>query len=284
MVLCQDNKYRIKINPSFKLFTTFALFKTSMAVYSTEITSDLIPSDNPIHQRLLKPYMETVSMVNGRLLEIGCGEGRGVDYLLPRATHYTAVDKNKALIKRLAGQYPSSTFLQASVPPLPFDDKTFDTVVSFQVIEHIKNDHDFLQEIKRVLTPGGKAILTTPNGPMSLSRNPWHVREYTEAELTKLCSGLFEHVTVNGIAGNRRVMEYYERNKASVNKLMRFDVLDLQHRLPAAWLRIPYEWMNRINRNKLKHQSDELVRGITHKDYYLSDSPETSLDLFCVLH
>ena len=49
-------------------------------------------------------------------------------------------------------------------------------VVTFQVIEHIKNDHLFIQEIKRVLKQDGLFIMTTPNRKMSLTRNPWHVQ------------------------------------------------------------------------------------------------------------
>ena len=59
-----------------------------------------------------------------------------------------------------------------NVPPLKFDDNSIDFVVTFQVIEHIKDDEKFVQEIHRVLKPGGKLILTTPNILMSLSRNP----------------------------------------------------------------------------------------------------------------
>ena len=49
-----------------------------MSVFTTEITSDKIPSDNPIHQRLLKAYLLGKSYVKGNLLELGCGEGRGI--------------------------------------------------------------------------------------------------------------------------------------------------------------------------------------------------------------
>jgi hypothetical protein len=77
-------------------------------------------------------------------------------------------------------------------------------------------------------------------------------------------------------------MEYYERNKKSVQRLMRWDVLNLQHRLPAPLLRIPYELMNRLNRNKLKSADDELVTGITHEDYVVTDNADQSLDLFVI--
>jgi hypothetical protein len=49
-----------------------------MATYTTEIASDKLVSDNPIHQRLLKAYIAAKPWISGKLLEVGCGEGRGV--------------------------------------------------------------------------------------------------------------------------------------------------------------------------------------------------------------
>jgi len=62
-------------------------------IYTTEITSDQIPSDNPLHQRLLKPYVISGGIVKGDLLEVGCGEGRGIDRMLPHIKSYSAIDK-----------------------------------------------------------------------------------------------------------------------------------------------------------------------------------------------
>ncbi len=87
---------------------------------------------------------------------------------------------------------------------------------------------------------------------------------------------------MKGITGNGKVMEYYERNKKSVARLMRWDILDLQHKLPAVLLRIPYEFMNRLNRNKLKDGSDELVLSIKHEDYLLTEAASEALDLFLI--
>jgi SAM-dependent methyltransferase len=253
-------------------------------VYTTEITSEAIPSDNPIHQRLLKAYVVAQDYIQGDVLEVGCGEGRGIDLVLPRAKSYSAIDKIATVIDELKAKYPTGKFHSGNIPPLsPFAADMFDVVITFQVIEHIGDDMRFLQEIHRVLKPGGLAIITTPNRPMSLSRNPWHIREYTGKELGDLCSKVFSKVRVNGISGNEKVMEYYYRNKKSVDKIMRWDFLDLQHRLPASLLRIPYEFLNRRNRNNLKSGADELVRSITHDDYEVVESAEGALDLlvFC---
>jgi len=254
------------------------------AVYTTEITSESIPSDNPIHQRLLRPYVLAPQYVKGDLLEVGCGEGRGIDWLLPSIKSYTAIDKIAPVIERLQQKYPQSKFFSGNIPPLSaFSNNSFDTIVSFQVIEHIQDDLLFLKEIHRLLKPGGIALLTTPNRPYSLSRNPWHIREYTAQELTDLARKFFHNVSMKGITGNEKVMEYYERNKKSVNRLMRWDVLNLQHKLPASILRIPYEFMNRLNRNRLKGSADELVMSITQQDYLLTEDATHSLDLFLIV-
>lgn len=250
-------------------------------VYTTEITSDLLPSDNPIHQRLLKAYVLARDYMKGDVLEVGCGEGRGIDWIIDRAASFTAVDKIETVIDSLQKKYPAGRFISGNIPPLTaLKDNSYDRVISFQVIEHIQDDVLFLKEIQRVLKPGGLAILTTPNRPQSLSRNPWHVREYTALELTSLAAGIFKKVEMKGITGNEKVMEYVDRNRKAVEKISRLDIFDLQHRLPASVLRLPYELLNRWNRNKLKDASDELVTSIRHDDYELTENAETALDLF----
>ncbi|OEK06458.1 class I SAM-dependent methyltransferase [Roseivirga misakiensis] len=255
-----------------------------MATYTTEIASDSIPSDNPIHQRLLKAYYLAEPYIKGSLLELGCGEGRGVDLLVPRADRYMALDKIGSVIDALKAKHPELDFRQAVFPPFTgIEDNTFDSIVSFQVIEHVKADGAFLSEIHRVLKPGGKAILTTPNIKKTLTRNPWHVREYTAEELTKLASKYFEKVEMKGVGGNEKVMTYYEQNKKSVERITRFDIFNLQYNLPAPLLRIPYDILNRINRNKLNTSNTGLVSEIRHKDYLLQDNADTALDLFLIL-
>lgn len=254
-----------------------------MAVYTTEIASDKITSDNPIHQRLLKAYYVAKDYVKGDLLEIGCGEGRGVALLHDKVNSYSGLDKIGELVDSLTKAYPQADFKQSVIPPLAYPDGSFDSIISFQVIEHIKDDRTYLKEIFRVLKPGGIALLTTPNIKLSLSRNPWHIREYTAQELNDICSTDFTTVELKGITGNEKVMQYYEDNKESVKHLTRFDIFDLQHKLPAFLLKVPYEIMNRLNRNKLQTSDNELVASITHDDYVVSDNGDTSLDLLAVL-
>ena len=249
---------------------------------TTEITSAEITSDNPVHQRLLFPYVEAARIVRGNVLEIGCGWGRGLELLTQAAGQYTGIDKNEALIGSLQREYPQSTFIAVNIPPLSsFADNTFDFIVTFQVIEHIDNDDLFVKEAHRVLKPGGKLLLTTVNKTFSLTRNPWHVREYVADELRALVGRYFPLIETRGIHGNDKVMTYYEQNKKSVERFTRWDIFDLQHRLPRRLLQVPYDLANRMNRNRLLQQ-DGLAAEILHTDYLVSQNPAGSLDFFYV--
>ena len=255
-----------------------------MATYTTEIASDKLISDNPIHQRLLKAYIAAKPWVSGKLLEIGCGEGRGVEELLPLADSYLGLDKIGEVITMLQEKHPGVEFQQAVIPPFSgFPDNTYDTIVSFQVIEHIPDDRLFLQEIYRMLKPGGKVVISTPNFTHTLSRNPWHEREYYPQQLIDLASGIFDKVEAKGIGGNQKVWDYHEANRKSVQKIMRFDIFDLQHKLPASVLRMPYEILNRMNRKKLHQEQGKSVVEITHEDFPLVEDPSKGLDLFYIL-
>jgi ubiquinone/menaquinone biosynthesis C-methylase UbiE len=249
---------------------------------TTEITSAEITSDNPVHQRLLFPYVEAAGMVSGNVLEIGCGWGRGLELLTQAANHYTGIDKNEDLITSLQREYPQSTFIAANIPPLSgFADNIFDFIVTFQVIEHIDNDDLFIKEAHRVLKPGGKLLLTTVNKTFSLTRNPWHVREYLADELRALMGRYFPTIETRGIHGNDKVMTYYEQNKKSVARFTRWDIFKLQYRLPRRLLQVPYDIANRMNRNRLLQQ-DGLAAQILHTDYLVSQEPAGSLDFFYV--
>ena len=255
-----------------------------MSYKTTEITSSEELSDNVLHQRLFYPYVETAKQVSGQLLEIGCGFGRGVETLLPHIDSYTAIDKNKTLIDQLNAAHPEHHFLSKHIPPLSgIADEQFDSVVTFQVIEHIEDDELFLKEIHRVLKPGGKAFITTPNIKWTLTRNPWHVREYKAIELRQLLNRFFSKVEMKAISGDAKIMEYYERNKESVKKITRFDVLNLQYRLPRSLLQVPYELANRLNRKMLLKGNKSLVSDVSVDNYHLEDNPENGFDFFCMV-
>lgn len=240
-------------------------------------------SDNYVYQRSLLAYLEAAKRISGRVLEIGTGSGYGVDIIAPHTGEFVTVDKYQTAVNNEAAGKGNVKFIQMNVPPLEgIPSNSFDFVISFQVIEHIQNDGLFLKEINRVLKNGGKLIVTTPNKKMSLTRNPWHVREYTIPELEKLLLSHFKKAEKLGVFGNSSIMDYYFKNKASVRKITRFDIFNLQYRLPRQLLQIPYDILNRLNRKKLLNSNKELVTGITHEDYSIREADDDCFDLFFI--
>ena len=91
--------------------------------------------------------------IRGALLDVGCGRKPYRDTYFSGAQTYTGVDY---LTDR------SEPDIVASATDLPLNDKSFDTVVSTEVLEHVAEPLRALREMQRVLKPGGYLILTTP--------------------------------------------------------------------------------------------------------------------------
>lgn len=252
-----------------------------MSIQTAERVSSFDPSDQVIFQRHLVAYNKAVDYVKGHLLEIGSGEGYGFDILIDHCDAFTALDK---FPPQHQFEHPSKEvfFKQASVPPFPFEDGSFDSLVSFQVIEHIEEDEVFIYEMSRVLKDGGVGVLTTPNRTMSLTRNPWHVREYTPQELKVALSKHFSEVEVLGVYGNEAINKYYEANKKSVQKYKNLDIFNLEQRLPRKLLQMPYDLLNRFNRRKLMEKNTDTVQEIQWTDYRLETADDQCFDLFAV--
>src|SRR4029078_320690 len=143
-------------------------------------------------------------------------------------------------------------FVHGSIPPLPFEDATFDVVTSFQFIEHIHPRKEFIKECLRVLKPGGKALITTPNIKRSLARNPFHVHEYTFDEMQKEVSLYNNNFELLGLNANERTRKYYEENGKFVRNILKWDILGLHKILPSKILFIPYNWITSMMRKQLK--------------------------------
>jgi hypothetical protein len=119
---------------------------------------------------------------------------------------------------------------------------------------------------------------------MTLTRNPWHIREYTSSELVDLASKHFDKIDIKGVSGNKKVQQYYIDNLKSVQKFKKLDIFNLEQNLPNFLYRIPYEILNRFNRDSLKKNDSNLVSSISSSDYKLLDDNPENLDLFLILN
>lgn len=252
-----------------------------MALQSAERVSQRDMSDNFVFQRSMLAYCKAAEMVSGNVLEIGTGSGYGVEVISPKAAAFVTIDKHLPPID--LSEYTNVEFRQMKVPPITgIDDGSMDYVITFQVVEHIKDDFGFIAEIHRILKPGGKLIISTPNRNMSITRNPWHIREYSIDEFKNMLGCTFTSVDALGVFGNAKIMEYYEKNRQSVRRITRLDILKLQYRLPRWVLRIPYDILNRINRRCLLSQNRALTCDISMRDYSIKKAEEGCFDLFYI--
>ena len=124
--------------------------------------------------------------------------------------------------------------------------------------------------------------MTTPNVKMSLTRNPWHIREYNPEQMGNIVKSAFENFELKGIFGNNKVMDYYQKNKESVAKITRWDILNMQYWMPGWLLQIPYDILNRFNRHNLQDSNEGIVNTVVHTDYSISASDNECLDHFCI--
>jgi ubiquinone/menaquinone biosynthesis C-methylase UbiE len=99
---------------------------------------------------------------NQKFLEIGCGNGATSKYMAKKYhlnVTGTDVDSEQIqLAQKNIDDIPNVRFLEADATNLPFEDNDFDIILSFQVLHHISNWLDALEEIKRVLKPKGYFI------------------------------------------------------------------------------------------------------------------------------
>lgn len=251
---------------------------------SAERVSQHDASDNYVFRRSILAYHRAAELVSGHVLEIGTGMGYGIEVVAPRAEHFLTVDKTETqTVRDICAGVPNAEFRRISLPPLDsIPSESFDYVISFQVIEHIRDDVGAVSEMSRVLRPGGKLIISTPNRHMSLTRNPWHVREYTPEDFRKLLGCYFSEVETLGVFGNEKVMEYYGKNRESVRSVLKYDILRLEKNLPRWMLKIPYDIMNRRNRRKLLKSNTRLTEGIRMDDYYFDKADDRCFDLFYI--
>jgi ubiquinone/menaquinone biosynthesis C-methylase UbiE len=148
-----------------------------------------------------------------RVLDLGCGEGAFTQTLDDAASSVVGVDVARAALERARRRHPKLDFRLARIAePLPFDDCVFDLVWASEVIEHVADTAAWLSELRRVLRPGGRLLLTTPNHPRAalllhgIERfaEPLgdHLHLYTARALTTTLSEFgFEHVQIRRAGG-----------------------------------------------------------------------------------
>ena len=175
----------------------------------------------------LKRYVFSVPYCAGKVvLDAACGVGYGSAELARVAQRVVGVDVDEAAIAYARSRYGGDNiqFRTMDVSSLRLDDAAFDVVVSFETIEHLVGVEAFLREVRRVLSPSGTFVVSTPNAPRTTNApdNPHHRVEYSREDFARL---LWEHFGTVDLFGQRRLQTRRHR------VLQRLDVLGLRRRL-----------------------------------------------------
>ncbi|PYR74816.1 MAG: hypothetical protein DMF86_17375 [Acidobacteria bacterium] len=139
------------------------------------------------------------------VLDIACGTGYGSRMLLDAggARRVIAADiaPEGLAVARTFAEAGRLAVLRTSALQIALPDQVVDAVVSLETLEHVPQPDVFLREIRRVLRPGGVAVISTPlnESPARVRpENPYHLREYSAAEFTALVARPFRDVRVYG--------------------------------------------------------------------------------------
>jgi ubiquinone/menaquinone biosynthesis C-methylase UbiE len=147
------------------------------------------------------------------VLDIGCGDGVFTVVAADAGAAVVGVDVAEGALVRARRRAPEVDFRLAPIDGgLPLDDNAFELAWASEVIEHIADTANWLSELRRVLAPGGRLLITTPSHgrlPLALAgvdrfSEPLgdHLHLYTRRSLTGVLREFgFDQVTVNAVGG-----------------------------------------------------------------------------------
>lgn len=197
---------------------------------------------------------------DARVLEAGCGEGYGGALLADAgAREVLGVDCDEPTLAHLRASYPAVVALRANLVALPLADECVDVVVSSQVVEHLWDQPGFVRECARVLRPGGRLLLSTPNRRTFPPGNIFHSRELDARELAALLEDDLRVERVLGVHHGPRLRAW----EAAHGDLVRAQVAEP----PAGWT----------------PALRDLVGAVSWSDFVVTgDDVDASLDLVAV--
>lgn len=149
------------------------------------------------HYHVAKEYLTSEMNV----LDIACGDGNGSEIIAEKVKSATGADIDHKMISQLNADNEADNvrYVVANALDMDFNRAQFDAVCCMETIEHIDGDR-LLEEIHRVLKPGGVLILSTPQNSLGhIPVNAEHIREYSLEELTQLVIKRFRIKRVIGL-------------------------------------------------------------------------------------
>ncbi|GEL08901.1 class I SAM-dependent methyltransferase [Salisediminibacterium halotolerans] len=182
------------------------------------VIPEYMKPDNSLLLEHLARYDFAKPYAKGRVLDLACGSGYGAKMITKarknQISETLGVDADPEIVEyaRRTYHHPLLHFKTGDAlnPDLTDEIGTFNTILSFETIEHVPDDQAFLTALVKLLKPGGTLVLSTPfgDGRGIPSGSPFHYHQLTETEFHQLVHDgyNFDHVDVylqNGVAIER---------------------------------------------------------------------------------
>jgi len=120
-------------------------------------------------------------------LEIGCGAGMGLAYLMRRAKRVVGMDVSSTLIEEARSHLPEVELHEGDATVLPFPDDSFDVVLMLEMIYYVADVDQMLDECCRVLRPGGVVFICAPNPDRrDFNPSPFAIRYLNASEFAQV--------------------------------------------------------------------------------------------------
>ncbi len=150
--------------------------------------------DNASRQYALRQLKNNLTAQSPVILEVGCSSGFMLRMIRERLPNVTLLgsDVISGALRQLAAKMPDIPLLQFDLVNCPLPEKSLDAVVMLNVLEHIEDDKKALQQVYRILKPGGIAVLEVPSGPHLYDiydKMLMHRRRYSLTTLSRLVKG-----------------------------------------------------------------------------------------------
>ncbi len=194
-----------------------------------------------MHQSRYQWLTSIVDVSNASVLDFGCGSGYGPGFLTDKGARVLGIDISSAAIDYAIKAHPRASFLVHDLTDSDLSSEVserFDVIVSFDVIEHVEKWWAFLQNIHTLMKPNGVAFVGCPNRIAHFDFNPFwnpfHVQEFTPAQLEWIVRIQFDNVTVLGQRfRSPAAREHYMARPLGVPHYIKGALLQTRLRTPA---------------------------------------------------
>jgi ubiquinone/menaquinone biosynthesis C-methylase UbiE len=169
-----------------------------------------------------------------------------------------------------AGAAAGLDFIASDGAALGLRDRSVDFAVSSHIIEHFVNPALHVIELARVLRADGTAFVITPNAPADFE-NPFHVYLFEPQHLVSLLSLFFADVICYGLEGDSVLKADFATRRASGERLLRIDPLNLRRHIPHRAYVWAYENVLPLTYRFLDRSSTGIGSGIDSSHFFMQD-------------